>query len=620
MKNTCLDVYTNLVSHENVKPEPSIISLYLNTVSKYGHKEALSAKGKDGRYHSMTYNELNHKVISLSLVLINFGINAGDNVALLSENRPEWVISDLGIISAGAVNVPIYPTLNINQIKYILNDCQAKAIIVSTMQQAEKILQIEEDLPDLRHMIVMDDDVPIRYCNKLKVIKFKELFELSNKVDHGIAQERSYRIHNIREDDVASIVYTSGTTGEPKGVMLTNKNFISDALSVVKIVNLTPDYKELSFLPLAHALERVVYYCILFTGCSIAYAESINKVSDNLKEVKPSIIVSVPRLFEKVYKKIFAEVNKSSKLKQKLFYSGLELSKKYHELKSGNESIPMDLLLKYKFVDTLIFSAIRKEIGSNLRLIVSGGAPLKNEIAEFFSLIGLNISTGYGLTETSPVLTVNPPLALRHGTVGPAIDGVELKIAEDGEILAKGPNLMKGYYNKPEQTAEVIDADGWFHTGDIGHLDENGYLIITDRKKDLIVTSNGKKIPPQPLENKLKECNYIEQVVVIGDNRPYMTALVVTDPVTVKEYAKENSIEYRSYEELIKNDLIYKLIETDIKELCKDFSKFEQIKKFNILEKELSVDNDELTPTLKYRRKIISKKYADVINSMYTGT
>ena len=517
----------------------AIMPLFLETIKKCGEKEALRSKNKEGNYYSLTYNEFNEKVTALALTLIQWGIKEGDRVAVLSEDSPEWVISDLGIISASAINVPIYPTLKPEQIKYILNDCQAKIIIVSNQMQAEKILKIEKDLPALTNMLIVED-IELKSENKLKIITFKSALEFSKKADKQIIEERQRRFENIKEEDVISIVYTSGTTGEPKGVMLMNKNFASNAATVSQLVNLNSSDVELAFLPLSHVLERVCYYAMIFNGATIVYADSLEKVPQNLVEIKPTVLISVPRLFEKIHSKIMANIEQSSPLKQKLFNWGLDIAKQCYELEKQKITKPFGLLLKHKIADKLIFSKIRNKTGGNLRLVVSGGAPLKKEIAEFLNLVGLKICEGYGLTETSPVIAVNRPEFIKFGSVGQVIPDVDAKIAEDGEILCKGPNVMKGYYNNPQATAEVLDEQGWLHTGDIGYLDEDGCLVITDRKKEIIVLSTGKNVAPQLIENKLKESKYVEQAVAIGDKRSFITALVALNSDNIKEYADKN--------------------------------------------------------------------------------
>lgn len=596
----------------------AIIPLFLETIKKYGDKEALRAKNKEGNYYSQTYNEFNAKVTSFSLTLIYHGIKKGDRVAVLSEDCPEWVISDLAIISDSAINVPIYPTLKPEQIRYILNDCQAKIIIVSSMIQAEKILEIEKDLPALTHMIVIDD-ISIKSENKLKIMSFKDALEFSKKIDKEIVEERQRRFENIQEEDVISIVYTSGTTGEPKGVMLMNKNFASNAITVSGLVNLSPFDVELAFLPLSHVLERVCYYAMIFSGSVIVYADSLEKVPQNMVEVKPTVLISVPRLFEKIHTRIMTTIEKSSSLKKKLFNWGLNISEQCYELEKQKSTKPLGLVLKHKIADKLIFSKIRAKTGGNLRLVVSGGAPLKKEVAEFLNLVGIKICEGYGLTETSPVICVNRPDAIKFGTVGPPIPDVEIKIAEDGEILCKGPNVMKGYYNKPEATAEVLDKDGWLYTGDIGYLDKDGYLVITDRKKEIIVLSTGKNVAPQAIENKLKESKYIEQALAIGDKRSFITALVALNAEAIKEYASKIEIQCNDYNELCKNEKIHNFILSQVTELCKNFSPYEQIKKITILSNEFTQEDDELTPTLKYKRRNIHKRYNDLIKAMYNN-
>ena len=539
----------------------SIIPLFKEAVKKYGNKEALRTKNKNEEYYSITYNDLNHEIDKLSSFLFDIGIKKNDKVALLSPNCPEWVIADLAILNCGAVNVPIHHVLNIAQIKYILNDSHAKLLIVGNRNMADKILSVENELNYITHMILINDDYD-DYNGKLKIIKMNEITENGYTSNVTCSQN---------ESDIVSIVYTSGTTGDPKGVMLTNKNIASNALTIGRILNVDSEFIELSYLPLSHIFERTFYYLLIFNGATIVYAESMDKLLQNMQEVKPNFFVTAPRLLEKIFNRI-----------------------------NSNASIKL------------------KDILGDLELIISGSAPLKEEIGEYFHSNGINICEGYGLTEASPVVAVNPPCNIRFGTVGPAITDIEVKIAEDGEILCKGPNVMKGYYNKDKETEEAIDEAGWLHTGDIGYLDEKGYLVINDRKKDIIVMSNGLKVSPQKIENILKDSQYIEQAVIIGNSRPFITALIVPDRDAVKKYADQNDIKYGSYDDLLASEYINKLISYNIDELTLTLAPYEQIKKIKLIAAELSVNNDELTPTLKYKRKFIDSRYHDFIEMMYS--
>ncbi|MBC7475947.1 MAG: long-chain fatty acid--CoA ligase, partial [Candidatus Sericytochromatia bacterium] len=464
------------------------------------------------------------------------------------------------------------------------------------------------------------DDVKKVEHSRVKTYSFAEILELGKNNLEKNKTKIDERTESIQEEDVCSIIYTSGTTGDPKGVMLTHKNFMSNAVESAKLLLPSTDIDlELSFLPLSHVLERIAYYAIMVvSGRKIAYAESIEAITKNLIEVKPSMLVSVPRIYEKIHSKVMEGIHASPPLKQKIFSWALKVGKEYYEAKTYGHGLSFLLEAEYKIADKLVFSKIKEKTGGNLKMLVSGGAPLMPEIAEFFAYIGLPILEGYGLTETSPVICFNRSGSIKFGSVGQVIPGVQIKIAEDGEILSKGDNLMKGYYGNPEATAEAIDTEGWFHTGDIGELDSENFLKITDRKKEIIVMSNGKNVAPQPIENLLKTCKYIEQIAVIGDNRKYISALIVPNFENLKVKMKELGISIDSKEEICKNSKILEFLKTEIDTVSADkIAKFEQIKKFILLSDEFTIEKNEITPKLSLKRKIINQNYHDSIESMY---
>lgn len=593
----------------------TIAAIYDQTMSRYGDRPALRSK-QNGAWVGMTWKEVDAAVRQLNAAFVELDVRPGDRVALLAENRPEWVLSDLGIILARAVNVPIYPTLTAKQIEYILNDCKASVIIVSTQAQLAKIREIADSVPALNHVVVMDGEagaIPGK-----TVLRFSDLREKGRTTSDTHAEELRARKEAIAPGNLVSIIYTSGTTGNPKGVMLTHRNFASNASTVSGLIGFTEEDSCLSFLPLSHVLERVAYYCFLHRGALINYAESIDTVATNLGEVSPTFLVSVPRLFEKIRARVLDNVAQSSSLKKKLFAWGLDRGKRYHEaLREGRT--PGGLLsLQYKLADRLVFSKVRARTGGKLRYCISGGAPLSKEVGEFFQLIGLTILEGYGLTESSPVITCNRPEKVKIGSVGLPIPGVEVKIAEDGEILARGPNIMLGYFGNEEATREAIDPDGWLHTGDIGKLDSDGFLYITDRKKEILVMSNGKNVAPAPIENALKTSAYVSQALLIGDNRNYVTALVVPNFETLARWALEKGIPGGN-EALVSNSQVKELFRQEIDRLTTDFARFEQIKEFTLLPEEFSQEKDELTPTLKFKRRVILAHYAEAIEAMYAG-
>ena len=505
-----------------------IPQVFRETVKLNSNNLSLGKKeSPGGEYKYITYKELEEKVNRFSAAMLELGVKPEDKIALMSENSPEWVISDLGIMSIGALNVPVYPTLTFQQLEYILNNCGAKGIVVSNNTHYQKVAKLFKSVPTLEFIIHVDDVVKVE-DEKVKNYSFEELLKLGEtNLDKNI-QEIQKRTSEIEEENICSIIYTSGTTGDPKGVMLTHKNFMSNATEAAKIIMASQDVGlELSFLPLSHVLERVVYYAlVVVTGKTVAYAESIETITKNLLEVKPTILASVPRIYEKIYTKVLDGVHSAPPLRQKIFNWALKVGKEYYEANKYGKGLSYILEVEHKLAEKLVFSKIKAKTGGNLTTLVSGGAPLMREIAEFFTYIGMPILEGYGLTESSPVISFNRPNNFKFGTVGQPLPGVEVKIAEDGEILARGPNIMKGYYNNPQATADTIQ-DGWLLTGDIGELDSENFLKITDRKKELIIMSNGKNVAPQPIENLLKTSKYIEQIALIGDNRKYISALIV---------------------------------------------------------------------------------------------
>lgn len=589
---------------------------FYDSAARYSSKPALMEK-KGAIYRAVTYQEMKERVEQVAGYLLSRGLEAQDRVALLSENRPEWPITDMGIISAGLVNVPIYPTLTALQIRHILNDSGARAIFVSKPAQLQKIVAIHHECKHLKWVVVMD---PPETLPEMKGIEVVSLHQVLTEGESLLAQSRTLleqRLQQAHENHLVSIVYTSGTTGDPKGVMLTHRNFASNARAAQQALGFDSSQISLSFLPLSHVLERVVNYVMQYCGATIAYAESIDTIAQNLQEVRPSVFVAVPRIFEKIYTRIIQNIENEKPLKKKIFYWALEVGKQAAVYISQGKPLPPSLAWKHKLADKLVFAKIREKTGGRLKFAVSGGAPLMRELAEFFFAVGIHIYEGYGLTETSPVICFNRPGAVKFGYVGQVIEDVEVKIAPDGEILARGPNITPGYFNQPEATREVIDEEGWFHTGDIGELDEDGFLKITDRKKEIIVMSNGKNVAPQPIENVLKTSPYIEQAVMLGNNQKYMAALIYPNLDLLDQYAREHQLSIGSRRELLQNPQIYDFLEREIHRMMADFARYEQIKKFALIEEELTQDNGFLTPTLKYKRRLIHEHFKDVIAGLF---
>ena len=570
----------------------------------------------NGQYVGIGYQELKRRVYLFANGLAALGVKHGDRVAIISENRPEWVVSDQAIVALGAVDVPVYPTMTAKQNEWIFNDAGVKYAIVSNQFQLNKVLKILKEVKTLEKVIVMKDDAIAPGAETIsfnKVMEMGEEFARKNP-DHVEASSK-----RIKPDDLLTLIYTSGTTGNPKGVMLTHGNMTSNMINAAQCIQMEPGDRLLSFLPLSHSFERMAgYYTGLACGVTIAYAESVETVRENMLEVRPTIVPTVPRLFERIHSRIIKQVESGPPLKRKMFYWAVGVGKEYANAVKRND-VSMGLKLRHAIADRLVFSKVKARTGGRIRFFISGGAALPREFGEFFEAFGMRIVEGYGLTETAPVLTVNRLDAYKFGSVGTAIPGVELKIATDGEILARGPNIMKGYWNNPAATKEVIDSDGWFHTGDIGMIDSAGVVYITDRKKHLFVSSGGKNIAPQPIENLFLSSKYVEQFVLIGDRRMFLTALIVPDFDALKEYADSHNLPYKNTDDLVKLTEILDLVDKDINQLQKDLANFERVRRFTLLPKSFTIEDGELTPTQKVKRSVVEQRYAHLIESMYQG-
>lgn len=591
----------------------TINEMFANSIRQYGTKAALSSK-IDGSYQDISYAELGERVERFALGLIELGVERGDRVVLLSENRPEWAIADLAIIAAGGVNVPMFPTLTSAQVEYIVKDSGAKAVCVSDENQLKKIDAFRENVPHLERVIVFDAPESDKNSDDLT---FDDVRNLGQKVENGTEIYKQVS-EAANPDDLVTIIYTSGTTGDPKGAMLTHHNFMFNARTCIELVGTSQEDIFLSFLPLSHVFERMAgHYLPLTCGSTVAYAESPFTVAQNLGEVRPTLMASVPRLYETMHERILRAVKEGSPVKQKIFGWGVETGKRVSQAIQANKQPSALLKLKMGIANKLVFGKILARVGGRLRFFVSGGAALPQSIAEFFHAAGILIFEGYGLTETSPVISVNNPGAWKFGTVGKPIPGVEVKIAEDGEILSRGPHIMKGYYNRPEDTAEAIDGDGWLHTGDIGQIDEDGFLKITDRKKNILVLSNGKNVAPQPIESQLVQSDYISQVMLIGDGQKSVAALVVPNFDALEEYGKEKGLETGNVPALVETKEIRQLIRSEISRLVVDFADFERPRMFDVLDREFTQDRDEMTPTLKLKRQVILDHFSDKISAIY---
>jgi len=588
----------------------TISQLFLNTVKSY-HKSDLMLSKIEGRYVPISTTEFGARVKHTALGLKDLGHGPGDKLIIIADSCPDWVITDLSNICLGGITVPIYTSLVPEQIKYIIDNSDAKIVICADSVMWEKITKVKSELGKVSHFIMFQSETPEGVMN------LSEIRERGKKIDQEKPELFEEMALAVNPEDTASIIYTSGTTGLPKGVMLSHRNFISNIKAVASIIEFSVEDVGLSFLPLSHVLERMVTFTYLYKGCSIAYAESLDTVAENLPEVRPHIMVSVPRVFEKIYAKVMDNVLLSSSLKRKIFFWAARVGREFGKRKLLGQPIPGTLQFKRNLAHKLVFAKIIAKTGGRVRFFVSGGAPLSKDIAEFFYAIGMVVLEGYGLTETSPVISVNTFENLRFGTVGRPIPGVEVKFSEDGEILTRGPHVMKGYYKMESETEDVM-KDGWFHTGDIGHLDEDGYLVITDRKKDLIVTAGGKNVAPQPIENLLKLSVYISNVLVIGDRRKFISALIIPDFEKLEEYAKANDIMYKNPEELIKNEQIINFMEAEVDKATPELASYEKVKKIALLDRELEIEKGEITPTLKVKRNIVEQKYQDVITRLYS--
>jgi long-chain acyl-CoA synthetase len=569
---------------------------------------------RDGVWTDMSVAELRDSVRDFSTGLRHLGVKPGDRVAVLSENRPEWAISDFATLCAAGVTVPIYPTLLGWQIEYILNNSGSVAVVCSTDEQLKKVMDIRSHCPHLHHVIVCDPPAAL----PPGVQTFAQIVESGKKNrDDGKFDELRSR---PKSDDLATLVYTSGTTGDPKGAMLTHGNIASNVSASMAALPIDQGWVAMSILPLSHILERMGDYCYFTRGLTIAYAESVQKVGDNLQEVKPDVFAAVPRLFEKMRERIMNNVASSPASKQKIFKWALGVAEARLDYRVNSRPLPLGLKLKSAVADKLVFRKILDRLGGKVKYVLSGGAPLSAELAAFFIGAGLDILEGYGLTETSPVISVNTLQYRKIGSVGKVLPGVEVKIAKDGEILARGPNIMKGYWNNPDATAQAIDADGWFHTGDIGELDSNGFLKITDRKKDIIINAYGKNIAPQPLEALLKSSPYVGTPVLIGDRRKYLAALIVPNFEKLERDATEMGVRFGSREDLVANDQVKSLYQGEIDRFNKNLDRQEKIRRFALLARDFTIDDDEITPSLKVKRKVIDTKYKSVIDQLYTGS
>jgi len=586
-------------------------SRFLNAIDNLPNPRAQMVR-RDGRWEAIPSQEFLRRVAGLSTALVELGVKPGDRVGLFSANRPEWHTADFAITGAGAITVPVYFNESPDRMTYILNHCGAKVVLVVGVPQLQKLLAVRSNLPELEQIVVADggSDVPS------ECLRYETLIAGASAADVS-----SYRMRasQVLPGQLASLIYTSGTTGEPKGVMLTHTNFCSNVTDVGQDFQLNPaEDVALSFLPLAHVYGRTMDYIYIFQGAALAYVESVDAVAQALLEVHPTITAAVPRFFEKIYARLVEQGSKNTGAKRMLFDWAMRVAEMSAQWRASQSHPNLAVTLQQKLADVLVYRKIRIGMGGRLRLVSSGGAPLSKELAEFFWAVGIPIYQGYGLTETSPIVSSNYP-ENRMGSSGKPIPNVQVRAVEDGEILVKGPCVMQGYYKNPEATREVLSEDGWFRTGDIGHVDKDNYLFITDRKKDLIKTAAGKFVAPQPIENALKTSPYVLNAMVVGDKRKFIVALIVPNPATVAVKAADQGIKFASNTKLAAHPWVHGLIDSEVKRLTVHLAQYETIKRFALLPEDFTFDNGSLTFTLKLKRRVVEQQYAAVIESLYAG-
>ncbi|HET9455006.1 MAG TPA: long-chain fatty acid--CoA ligase [Gemmatimonadaceae bacterium] len=586
--------------------------LFFDAIEKFNKPDALLHK-RDGTYHPISSRELADRVRHVALALLDLGVKPGERVAILSETRPEWAIVDFACLTAGLTDVPVYQTLPADQIPHILNDSGSVAVFTSTAEQSGKIAQVRGQLKSIRHVIGFGHSK-----QPGEDLTLEELQVRGKSLDTPErAAEYKRSALAVKPDDLATLIYTSGTTGEPKGVMLSHDNIYSNVMASAAAVPFGGQDVSLSFLPLSHIFARMAdHYLMIHTGTSIAYAESMDTIAINMSEVRPTLVLSVPRVFEKLFARVLDNALSGGAVKKNIFFWARGVAERWAKEKLAGREPKGLLAAQYAVAQKLVFSKLKARVGGRLRYFVSGGAPLAPEINNFFYAAGLVILEGYGLTETSPVICVNTPENFRIGTVGKPVAGVDVRIAEDGEILTKGPHVMKGYYNKPDATREMIDGEGWLHTGDIGVL-EDGFLRITDRKKDIIVTAGGKNIAPQPIENKVKTNKYVSQAVMIGDKRKFPVILIVPNWDNLEKWAKLKNLMWTDRRQLLAMPTVRAKMEKEVLEEVEGFAQYERPKKIGLLEHDFSIERGELTPKLSVKRRVVDKSYKPVIDALY---
>jgi long-chain acyl-CoA synthetase len=587
----------------------SLPSRFLHAVDAYPSPRAQMVRRAD-IWEAISSQEFLRRVAGLADSLVELGVKSGDRVGLLAPNCPEWHTADFAISGSGAITVPVYFNESSDRMTYILNHCGAQVVFITGIRQLEKFLQVRDQLGQIQQVIVAQagDALPSEF------LRYETLIATAGALEVAAYRQRAAQ---VLPDQLASIIYTSGTTGEPKGVMLTHTNFSSNVTDTCREVQIEPETDlAVSFLPLAHVYGRMLDYLYIFKGCPLAYVDVVENVAQALLEVHPTVLAAVPRFFEKIYARLMEQGSKTTGVKHRIFDFAMKTARASAPWRCGERSVSPSTKLKWAIADKLVYAKIRAGTGGRLRLVMSGGAPLSKSLGEFFWAIGIPIYQGYGLTETSPVLTNNYPHN-RIGSSGRPIPNVQIRIADDGEILAKGPCVMQGYYKSPESTREVLSEDGWFKTGDIGYLDKDNYLFITDRKKDLLKTAAGKFVAPQPIENLLKTSSYILNAMIVGDQRKFVVALIVINPVTVAAKLAEEGLAFSSSSEMAAHPRTYALIENEVGRLTSHLAQYESIKRFALLADDFTFDSGALTFTMKLKRRVVEKQYHDLIDKLY---
>lgn len=591
--------------------------LFIDAVDLYKNPRAQMHRSAQG-WENISANEMLRRVAALSQALVDLGLQPGDRVGLFAPNCPEWHIADFAAQGIGAVIVPVYFNESPDRLAYILNDSGARIVFASGEPEARKLLACSDRIPAVEHVICVSPPLDL----PREILRYETLIAPTGSANVSVkiaAQVEEYRRRSatVAGDQLATIIYTSGTTGEPKGVMLTHENLASNALAFSFDFDMTPSDVALSLLPLAHVYERTIDYSYFLHGVSVAYVEQIETVPQALLEVRPTMMVAVPRLYEKTYANIVERGHRESGVKRKLFDWALHVAAEAIPWRAYGKQPSSSLKFRWQIADRIVYSKIRTGLGGNLRVMSSGGAPLARELAEFFWSVGMPLFQGYGLTETSPVVSANTPKANKVGTVGRPIADVQVRIAEDGEILVKGPCVMQGYHRKPEDTRAAITPDGWFSTGDIGRLDEDGYLVITDRKKELLKTAGGKFVAPAPIENTLKTSPYITNAIVVGDKRKFVSVLIVANIPAIEAAARQAGHDFSGPSQVLADPWVRDLLSKEIERLTASLAQYEKPKRFAILEKDFSYASGELTYTIKLKRRVIEEHYQDVIARLY---